>query len=108
MHSFAGFFCLTETWLNESVLDNEIIPRGKDRARRGGVLVAVKDNFSSWIIPSPIELEVVSVAIQLEDVVCTRICTVYIPPNASLCYVQSLCSYLSKLSADFETLGCSW
>ena len=47
----------------------------------------------------------VSVSIQLEDIVC--ICTVYtcicILPNASPCYVQSLCSYLSKLSADFGT-----
>ena len=43
--------CLTETWLSESVFDQEILPINyniyrKDRhSRGGGVLIAIKDTF---------------------------------------------------------------
>ncbi len=61
--------------------------------------MAVKDDIPSWSIPSPTNLEMVSVAIQLEAFL---LCTY--PLTHLRTIVQSLCSYLSKLSADVGTL----
>ncbi len=101
-------FCFTETWLNDTVFNNEIIPIGysiyrKDRsARGGGVLIAVNDNIPSWSVKSPSHLEVTSVALQLDKVII--ISTVYVPPNAPMSCMQSLCTYLACLSSENSSL----
>ena len=59
--------CITETWLSDFIYDKEILPYKftfyrRDRGSRGGgVLIAVNDNLPSILIPSPPNLEVVSV-----------------------------------------------
>ena len=65
----SGFkiFCLVETWLSDSIFDNETIPKGfsvyrKDRhSRGGGVLVAVSDSITSASVVSPAGIEVITV-----------------------------------------------
>ena len=58
---------LTETWLTESIFNNEILPTGyniyrQDRGSRGGgVMLAVKDSLPSKLLPSPGNLEIVTV-----------------------------------------------
>ena len=60
-------FCVTETWLSNYIYDCEILPTDfvlyrKDRpSRGGGVLIAVKSSFHSSLIPSPSDVEVISV-----------------------------------------------
>lgn len=101
-------YCLVETWLNDSIFNNEVIPSGyslyrKDRSSRGGgVLVAVSDSIPSSACSSPVELEVVTVVLQLQQEI--TLCTVYVPPDAPLVYVQSLCSYLISLSNTAKAL----
>ena len=86
-------YCITETWLSDFVYDHEIIPSKfniycKDRkSRGGGVLVAVSESLQSSIIPSPENLELISVSITHRDTII--ICTVY--------YLNSLFLYLSNL-----------
>ena len=58
--------CLTETWLSDHVSDGEILPNEyrKDRPTRGGgVLIAVKSSVPSSSVPSPPDIEVISVEI---------------------------------------------
>ena len=87
-------YCITETWLSDFVYDHEIIPSKfniycKDRkSRGGGVLVAVSESLQSSIIPSPENLELISVSITHRDTII--ICTVYIPPNSDSDYLNSL------------------
>jgi len=56
--------CLCETWLNDSIIDNEILPTNYrvyrcDRADGyGGVLIGVTCDISSVLIDAPSHLEV--------------------------------------------------
>ena len=64
-------FCITKTWLSESIYDGEILPYDytlyrKDRlSRGGGVLVAVNCSIPTSLLPSPPDLEVTSVKLGL-------------------------------------------
>ena len=95
-----NILCITETWLTDSVFDLEILPTDftiyrKDRhSRGGGVLIA---SIPTSIIPSPTNLEVISVKIELSTSI--SLCTVYIPPNPGDLYFKSLLKFL----ADFIT-----
>ena len=77
---------ITETWLSDNVLDQEIIPTGytiyhKDRScRRGGVMLAVKHSIPSHTLDIPTDLEALCVQIGNTDSV--TLCLVYIPPNS--------------------------
>ena len=88
-------------FLSDFVYDPEIIPSKfniyrKDRkSRGGGVLVAVSESLQSSIIPSPENLELISVSITHRHTII--ICTVYIPPNSDSDYLNSLFLYLSNL-----------
>ena len=93
--------CITETWLNSDIFDNEILPSGysiyrKDRdSRGGGVLLAIKDGISSSQLPSPSDIETVTVLISSQNSII--ICATYVPPNASDNYHELLCNYLTDL-----------
>lgn len=106
--SMFDIFCLTETWLSDFIYDNEVIPTGyslyrKDRSSRGGgVLVAVSDSIQSAIITTPSKLEVVAVSITLQEVV--TFCVTYVPPSASIEYIEQLCSLVLSLSSLSGTL----
>ena len=92
--------------MNSSIFDLEILPSNyfidrKDRCTRGGgVLIALEESIPSSIIPSPSNLEVISVRIELN--VPISLCTVYIPPTPSDLYIDSLLSYLADFISSSE------
>ena len=95
------FIYLTETWLSDHISDGEILPNGfvlyrKDRPKRGGgVLISVKSCVPSSSVPSPPDLEVISVEVGIKhDFV---LCSVYIPPDSPACLISSLVLYLKSL-----------
>ena len=96
-----SLLCVTETWLTSNICDNEIHSFGfsiyrKDRGSRGGgVMVVIKHSFSSFIIPSPPDLEVVTLAIQTTKLL--TLCIVYCSRTASDDYKTSLIKYLHSL-----------
>ena len=78
-------FCVSETWLNETIYDNETLPsnytiyRNDRRSRGGGVLIAVSNSIPSKIIERYTGIEMISVELELSPkllIVC-----LYIPPN---------------------------
>ena len=110
---------VTETWLNDSITNNEILPIDfvvyrKDRVSRGGgVMLAVHSYISSKLISSPDTLELV--VVEIKQIPCT-VCTIYVPPNSDLEYMSSLVSFLSTLSTsknlivmgDFNSPDINW
>ena len=58
---------ITETWLNGSVFNNEILPDNytiyrRDRdSRGGGVFLAIRDCIPSKLLPSPDNSEVITI-----------------------------------------------
>ena len=76
-------FCLTETWLTESVYNNEIIPTnyttycGDRGSRGGGIAIVVPNTLPSRIISIHKEIELMIIEITLQSNI-TLICT-YIP-----------------------------
>ena len=96
--------CLTETWLSESVFDQEILPTNyniyrKDRpSRGGGVLIATKSTIPVSVIssdPSNNSLEILTVRLNLSKPV-TLSC-VYTPPNPSDSLIHDLISDLTQI-----------
>ena len=89
-----SIYCITETWLSNSVFDCEILPcectlYHKDRGSRGGgVLIAVSDSVPSVLISSLEELEIIALNIPI------TLCTVYVPPISGDDYHKNLLSYL--------------
>ena len=82
-----SIICVSETWLSNHIFDNEILPNGyaiyrKDRSSRGGgILITIKDNLASSLIPSPSDIETITIKISISNPII--ICLVYIPPNSS-------------------------
>ena len=103
---YSSDFCITETWLSDFISDGEILSVDyvlyrKDRpTREGGVLVAIKQSLTCSIIPSPSDLEIVSVKIDLGNDF--ALCCVYVPPESSLSYVTSLVHFLSYFESSFS------
>ena len=100
-----AIYCLTETRLTDSIFNSEILQENysifrKDRKSRGGVvLVAVDSSLSSHEVPSPPELEVVTV--RIAHII---ICTAYIPPNTNINSSSNLLFYRSDLSFSSENI----
>ena len=103
-----SIICVSETWLSNHIFDNEILPNGctiyrKDRCSRGGgVLIAIKDDFTSSLTTSPSDIETITVKILISNPII--LCLVYIPPNSSDSYYDSLFHYLSDLSNESCTI----
>ena len=76
-------FCITETWFSEFISGGEIIPSDfvlyrKDRpSRGGGVLITINKSLYSTLVPSPSDIEVVTIKIGLSNAfaVCTSLLT---------------------------------
>ena len=91
---------VTETWLNDSITNNEIPPIDfviyhKDRVLRGGgVMLAMHSSISSKPTSSHDTLDLI--VIEIKQVSCS-VCTVYIPPKSGLEYMLSLVYFLSTL-----------
>ena len=111
---------ITETWLTKNIFDNEILPinytiyRNDRGSRGGGVLFAVWDNIISKVLPSPTNVEMLTLEVEvLQKIV---ISVVYLPPNPSLLLIQSLSSHLFQfqgsrnivLLGDFNLPDINW
>ena len=90
---------ITETWLADYILDNEILPTGFkifriDRDSIGGGVLAIYQSSSAEVLPlPPSHLELIAVTRPISLV----ICVVYLPPNSSHAHYAALCNYLSAL-----------
>ena len=99
-----------------AVLDSEILPHGyaiyriERGSHGGGVMTAVSHEFPNNQLPSPPNLEAVTVSISLVPaIVC---CMVYAPPNATVEYHSEIISYLQSLPTllleDFNMPDINW
>ena len=76
--------CVTETWLNNTVFNNEILPTSytiyrKDRVNRGGgVLVAINNSIPSQLCHVSNSIEMISVHLNARPKL-----LLYIPPNCT-------------------------
>ena len=109
--------CLSETWLSESVFDQEILPTNysiyrKDRpSRGGGVLIAVKDTIPVSVHPSDLSNnapEILTVTLNLCKP--TILSCVYLPPSPNDYYMNDAISNLTQViqsnqSADTIIVG---
>ena len=99
----------TESWLSNSIFDTEILPSGysiyrKDRGScGGGILVAVADSIPTKLVPSPPNLEALTVMISYSNRQ-ILLCCVYIPPNPDAHYFHSYVSYLSNHATPHESI----
>ena len=62
----------------------------------------VDESIGSSIWCSPDDVELLSVSLNLQPPL--LLCTVYVPPNASMEYVTSLCSYMLTMSRSSDNL----
>ena len=94
-----------ETWLDQSVTDNEIIPSGYKLYRRdrddgyGSVLISVKDKIDSQIIECSISCELCAVKLHLTENQSLIIIGIYRPPNRDILYAQNLFDSIINISA---------
>ena len=79
---------LTETWLNDSINSNEVLPFGydiywKDRLNQvgGRVLIAIKSCYISSEVHIPSELEVILITVQVNRNKKLSFINCYRPPN---------------------------
>ena len=116
-----NFFAITETWLNSSIFDNEILPSSftifrRDRGSRGGgVMLAIKDNIPSKLLMSQPELEAVTV--QILSKFSFILCLVYLSPNSLINVFDTLSTHITNLChknlpiiilGDFNTPDINW
>jgi len=100
---------LTETWLTDAILDNEILPinysiyRADRDTRGGGVFLAVKDTIPSQCIESPKDLEVVTVLIGSNNPVKIVWSTIHQILVLST-NMRSLINYLQSFTANSSEL----
>ena len=96
--------CICETWLNDSVLNSELLPGycvfRRDRVARngGGVLVAIRENVHATR-REDLEMnnvECVAVELKMECKKSTLLYTFYRPPNSNPDIVQHLNSSLQS------------
>ena len=86
----------------KEVLPEKFTLYRKDRASRGGdVLIAVNNLLPSYLIPSPPNLEVVTIKLCFAGNHNISICTVYIPPNPNV-------SYFNLIVGDFNLPDICW
>ena len=72
----------------------------KDReSRGGGVLIAVSNSVASSMLPSPPELEIITVKFRINQFEAV-ICNCYIPPNTADTLFVTLLRYLSNLLSN--------
>ena len=86
--SLPDVIAVTETWLSDSMFNNEVLPNGysvyrKDRqSRGGGLLIGTASHISSSFLYSQSDPDVLTVKLFLPFPIV--ICAVYIPPSATV------------------------
>ena len=95
----------TETWLNQTITDNEIFPPGYSLLRKdrqdgyGGVLLAIKSDMIHEPIATPIQLEMTATKIHLNNNKHIIIAAIYRPPNSDLQYIDDMCNTIEDLTS---------
>ena len=101
-------FCVSETWLNETIYDNEILPsnytiyRNDRRSHGGDVLIAVSNSIPSKIIERYTGIEMISFELELSPkllIVC-----LYIPRNCSDEYQQDVLRNIQSLHTPNDVI----
>ena len=91
---------ITETWLQDFIFDNEILPfnytiyRNDRQSKGGGIMIALNNHLSSKGISTPDDLELTAVYLHQYHL---TICVVYITPNTPIEYHKKLYDYLDTL-----------
>ena len=93
---------ITESWLNDRIYDNEILPQNQytisrlDRGSRGGgVMLGIKQDILSKVLPSPHGLEVLTIQIGIRRPII--LCLVYLQPSSSISENEPLFKHISDL-----------
>ena len=108
--------CVNETWLNESIVNSEILKDNyiifrKDRShnRAGGVLIAIKIAVFKSIREIPLpehlqDLEVVAASVITSQDRKILFCPFYRPPDMDLCWVNLFNKFLDWVCEDFDNM----
>ena len=105
---FPDIIGVTETWLSNKIFDNEILPhnysiiRKYRQSRGGGVMFAIKHSKSYQVMPTPLDLELLTISIGSPTPIIY--CLVYIPPNSSDEYIQKYFNYVTSLNDMTQNL----
>ena len=101
--SIYKIIAVTETWLHNQILDNEILPTNyviyqTDRdSRGGGVMLAIHESLQSKLLISPLNLEVLTVQVS-SGATAVIVCVVYIPPKEVATSSDDILVYLKSIS----------
>ena len=108
--SLPDVIAVTETWLSDSIFNNEVLPNGysvycKDRQSRGGVLIgSTASHISSSFLYSLSDPDVLTVKLFLPFPIV--ICAVYIPPSATVDLQDYTSSDVPVVLGDFNCPDC--
>ena len=126
---YLDVICLTETWLNESIMDHEILPTAYNIYRcdcvgriGGGVMTAVKSTLSSTLHEVPLEFSSLEmVVVEISNLKYDRIVlhiNCYRPPDNYQQFIQQFTGFLRSLDfghhysvivvGDFNFPGIQW
>ena len=98
---------ITETWLQDFIYDNEILPsnyiiyRNDRHSKGGGTMIAVNTRLPSTFVTAPNDLELTVVYLHQQQL---TVCVLYIPPKVSTEYHKKLYNYLSTLPYNEHVL----
>lgn len=105
---------VSETWVNDSVYDNELIPENflvyknrnrEDHMQGGGVLVAVKKTYTSVMVDlvcSSTDIDAVAVKINTSDFNYIYVINIYIAPSCSVFKREEFFSYIESLEYLYQ------
>ena len=96
-------FALKETWLTDSLFDNEILPTNYTIFRKdcsshgGGVLIAVNNSISCTQVTSPDGLEAISIQLNLSNLI--TVWVIYVAPSSTAASeYNNLLDFLREIS----------
>ena len=96
-----------ETWLNDSILNNEILPPSYRLYRNdridgyGGVMIGVKSNLDSQLLDIQLNLEICIVSVHLTDGKQLILICAYRPPSSDLTYFNDLCDMITETAGKY-------
>ena len=101
--------CLKPGWPAKCTSYNEILPsaytvfRNDRSSRGGGVMLAIHNSISCQLLVSPKDIEIICVKLTLwHPIIC---CVIYIPPNSSSSYHETILSFLTDVYYDSSNNG---
>lgn len=100
--------CVTESWLNPSIFNHEILSNNftifrRDRnSRGGGILVAVNNRFQSRLISTHEYIEQINVEMISNEKI--QISCWYVPPGSPDIYLNNVLTAITSLDTSKPTL----